>query len=143
MDTERGESISATELAKLGLCELRLHLDATRGQGIETQAIAQRKARGNVVHARALEAARQHPGHVDRRCFIATAVYGPDAPETVALRAWRDATLRTHGLGRAFIRGYYALSPAVARWIETRPWAVARVRGLLDVLVRYLRAGGP
>jgi len=42
-------------------------------------------------------------------CFVATAVYGDEnALEVCALRDFRDKTLRSYTLGRAFIRAYYS-----------------------------------
>ena len=49
--------------------------------------------------------------YVEKRgsCFVATAVYGDEnAPEVCALRDFRDKTLRSYTLGRAFIRAYYS-----------------------------------
>ena len=51
-------------------------------------------------------------------CFIATAAYGsPFASELNVLRDFRDQILMTTSLGRALVRGYYAASPAMARFI--------------------------
>jgi len=48
-------------------------------------------------------------------CFIATATFGnAEAPEVVTLRQFRDRTLMGSYVGRAFVRAYYALSPALA-----------------------------
>ncbi|MCI0460026.1 MAG: hypothetical protein L0Z62_23995, partial [Gemmataceae bacterium] len=48
-------------------------------------------------------------------CFIATAACGPDAPEVVALRAWRDGWLRRRRGGGALIAAYERFSPFLAR----------------------------
>jgi hypothetical protein len=72
-------------------------------------------------------------------CYIATAVYGSyDAPEVVALRRFRDESLQTSTAGRAFIRAYYSLSPALAHCvaIENRLNSLARL--VLDALVARL-----
>ncbi len=59
-------------------------------------------------------------------CFVATAVYGDyDHPYVRVLRTFRDETLATFGLGRAFIGWYYAHSPPWAEWL--RAHAGARV----------------
>jgi hypothetical protein len=54
-------------------------------------------------------------------CFIATAVCGSsEAWEVNALRTFRDRTLLPSKIGRWAVGGYYAVSPALARWIEPR-----------------------
>ncbi len=74
-------------------------------------------------------------------CFIATAVYGnSNAPEVVTLRRFRDNTLRSSFVGRTFIALYYALSPRVARALVRNPRVAAKVRKLLDLIVRYTGA---
>ncbi len=48
-------------------------------------------------------------------CFVATAACGdPFAPEVIILSTFRDDVLSTNGIGRAFIRMYYAMSPPIA-----------------------------
>lgn len=48
-------------------------------------------------------------------CFIATAAYGtPMATEIGSLRRVRDRYLQSHALGRAMVRGYYAIGPDLA-----------------------------
>lgn len=54
-------------------------------------------------------------------CFLATAVYGEDAPELAAFRRFRDAALLPSVAGRLFVRGYYAAGPALARFVGGRP----------------------
>ncbi|WP_425842703.1 CFI-box-CTERM domain-containing protein [Agrococcus sp. TSP3-2-1] len=75
-------------------------------------------------------------------CYVATAVYGNyDAPEVVVLRTFRDERLRPTAVGRAFIRVYYRLSPALARHLPKMPTVSAGIRMFLDSLVTRLVAG--
>ncbi|HMN14020.1 MAG TPA: hypothetical protein PKD55_17020 [Bellilinea sp.] len=71
-------------------------------------------------------------------CFIATAVYGRDAPETNALRAWRDRALMPSSPGRTLVRGYYELSPRLVPLLHRSERFTAVVRAALDLLVRWL-----
>ena len=67
-------------------------------------------------------------------CFLATAVYGEDAPELDDFRAFRDRVLLTRRWGRVLVRGYYRLGPTAARC--ARPSAV---RGLMRLVLDRVR----
>jgi hypothetical protein len=75
-------------------------------------------------------------------CFLATAAFGEGAPELVAFRAFRDDVLRHHGLGRAFIRGYYHYGPGLAAWVVRHPRVRTGVRGVLTLVHRGLTRSG-
>lgn len=77
-------------------------------------------------------------------CFIATACYGSAfAPEVNALRRFRDRYLMTWFGGRAFVRGYYALSPPIADWLRRHPRARRLVRErFVAPLVRFVQRFG-
>ena len=69
-------------------------------------------------------------------CFIATAAYGSALhPHVSTLRRFRDRHLLTSAPGRAFVRLYYAYSPALAQAIEEYPLLGAAVRALLFPVV--------
>jgi hypothetical protein len=64
-----------------------------------------------------LQTPRPEPGTVDA-CFIATAAYGSKlAGEVSALRAFRDAALRSNLPGEIAVEGYYTFGPLLARTI--------------------------
>jgi uncharacterized repeat protein (TIGR01451 family) len=69
-------------------------------------------------------------------CFIATAAYGSALdPHVAALRGFRDRVLERSGLGRAFVRFYYRLSPPIAAVIARHEWLRSSVRFALTPLV--------
>ena len=71
-------------------------------------------------------------------CFIATVVYGDyDAPEVLALRRFRDKHLQPNVVGRAFIDGYYKLSPPVANWLSKNHWLSDKIKSLLNVVAHW------
>ena len=131
-------SVSATELARMGACETQIVLDARHGRGPVSAKAKASSARGIEVHERALQAAIAANGAGDRRCFIATAVYGGDAWQTDALRGWRDRRLAVSTPGRAVIALYYRLSPVAAAAAARWPWLRRMVRVVLDRLVRRI-----
>ena len=52
------------------------------------------------------------------KCFVATVCFGADAPETNALRVWRDDYLIHRAAGRDFIVWYYTHGEAIANVIQ-------------------------
>ena len=139
--TMRDKSVSATELATLGRCERQLVLDAVYGKvaARSNQAARDRGDREHLRHHMEVQRYAQKPMAAgDRRCFIATVIYGPDAPQTWALRAWRDRCLLPSPTGRLLVRLYYAISPLVAR-LAMRQAALHRLfRFVLDRVVRWI-----
>jgi len=132
-------SISATSLAKLGLCEHQLGLDMKTGELKATKKQTVFLKNGTAVHERSLHAAMAPRSRAtDQRCFIATAVYGTDAEQTWALRAWRDRVLMASIPGRVLVRMYYRCSPLAVAVLARHPAWLSAVRRLLDGLVRKI-----
>lgn len=76
-------------------------------------------------------------------CYIATAVYGSyDCPEVWTLRRYRDNTLAKSGLGRAFIKAYYATSPTAVRLFGNTEWVKRIWKKKLDKIVSHLQRDG-
>jgi len=78
---------------------------------------------------------RSQPASSSSNCFIATAVYGSDAPETKALREWRDRSLLPHFLGRVLVSTYYAVSPRLVPVVTRNKWVRDTVKSTLDRIV--------
>lgn len=142
-DSDR-RPVAVSDLAQLARCEQQMLLDLAHGKNrpADRERLA---AAGEAEHARHDALARRYQSGApagDRRCFVATAVYGESARETDALRAWRDRALRPTPWGRGAIRAYYRLSPALARLLEGHPRWRRAARWLLDRAVRRLKRRG-
>lgn len=76
-----------------------------------------------------------------RGCFIATKVYGSyNAQEVMILRKFRDDLLAQNIFGRAFVKIYYSISPAIAHFISNKKSMKDFIRKqLLNPLVNCLR----
>ncbi len=76
-------------------------------------------------------------------CYVATCMYGSyDCPQVWTLRRFRDNILGKNVLGRAFIRTYYATSPAIVRRFGDTAWFRTMWRSVLDGMVRRLNGKG-
>jgi hypothetical protein len=51
------------------------------------------------------------------RCFVATAVSHPGAPEVELLRIWRDRRLRRSRGGRIALAAYERIGPSLGAWV--------------------------
>jgi len=78
------------------------------------------------------------PNSTDRRCFVASALFGEDAPETEALRQFRDDVLARTTSGRIFIECYYRVSPPIARALSGSGWVKALSAQALKALIQLL-----
>ena len=93
---------------------------------------------GNHVHDRIYRCGHKLTSS-DRRCFIASAVFGVDAEETVLLRQFRDRKLLPCCAGRWMVLLYYKVSPTIAMFLKEHSVCAAVVRQLLVLLIRGLR----
>jgi hypothetical protein len=124
---------SATELAKMGKCERQVYLDHHHGE--DTSLTANFIKRGNQEHE---QFNRQLSGR-DKRCFIATSVFGVDAIETNILRQFRDKHLTPYSPGRMIISLYYSISPYIVIVIEKYPVLMVPIRAALRWFIRSWR----
>ncbi len=76
-------------------------------------------------------------------CFIATAAYGTYMePQVMVLRHFRDNALLKSKVGRAFVAGYYKISPPIADFIRPHDSLRAFVRyGLSPVIYELEKLG--
>lgn len=73
-------------------------------------------------------------------CYIATMVYGDyNHPQVMALREFRDVTLRRTALGRAFIRFYYKNSPSWVEKMKDKKGINNIIRVILDKFIKTIQ----
>lgn len=75
----------------------------------------------------------------DKRCFIASAIYGLDAPETARLRRFRDEVLLENFAGKWVVALYYQISPPIAKMLDHNQYARELIKRVLDVVVGALK----
>ena len=106
----------------------------------------EKDAKGGARRPRAPKAEEDYVAPAPKKksgCYVATAVYGSyDCPQVWTLRRFRDQQLAASLPGQAFIRLYYAVSPALVRWFGETAWFKALWKAPLDRLVRRLREKG-
>lgn len=142
---------TVTDIVAAVYCEQKVVFDHRLGKKV-MPSVARAARRGSAEHARfereglllaperilarAVTPRTAHMQQGDRRCYIATQVYGADAIETQTLRQWRDSALLTHWPGRLLVSLYYRLSPAAARLLPPGTARAQLARRLLDRIVR-------
>lgn len=127
---------SITDIVATVYCEQKAVYDQERGDARPLN-VRVKAATGTFEHLR-FQVEGQTSQIVDKRCFIATQVYGGEAWQTNALRAWRDRVLMPRAAGRAAVRLYYAISPGIARVLARWPAATSLVRHALDRILVML-----
>lgn len=130
------KSVAVSELAEVAVCPRRVYLRHKHGKRTTRQQQAHQR-RGIEMHRQAEQQSR--PDAPDKRCFIATAVYGQDARETDRLRRFRDERLMPHQVGRWCVATYYRISPALAALAARHKTLRRTCRWILDRIVEALR----
>lgn len=126
-----------TDIVGAVYCEQKVVFDRERGDA-RPLAVRAKATAGTFEHLR-FQVEGQTRAAMDQRCFIATAIYGPDAPETNFLRAWRDRVLMPAMAGRLFVRAYYAVSPSLVPMLCGNRGVAKVVRVVLNAMLSVLR----
>jgi hypothetical protein len=126
-----------TEIVSTVYCEQKMLFDRERGDA--TPSSVRAKAEQGTIEHRCFEREGRIKSASDRRCFVASALYGPFASETDYLRDWRDQSLSKTVKGRLFIRIYYTLSPYFVRFLVGKPRTTAFVRYLLSRFITIIK----
>lgn len=142
--------VSATELAEMGFCEQKIRLKAQYGDR-DTRESAQLRSQGKQNHLTHHHTTlhhhnrpdRDHLPVSDRRCFIASAVYGMDDPRTNELRKFRDERLLTFSSGRIAVLLYYRFSPVLAGLAQRHPGVRKVAIVVLDHVRRRIASNHP
>jgi hypothetical protein len=71
-------------------------------------------------------------------CYVATVCFGQDAPETTALRGWRDQYLIERSWGRRFIVWYYHHGEKFAQITNDSPLLKVIVKGIIRAISRHV-----
>jgi hypothetical protein len=125
-------SVSASELAQMGVCERLVVFEHRYGKRRSRE---QREAmrRGVDEHERfyreGIDASARRG-----RCYIATLVFGASR-ETAILRQFREQILRPSCYGRWVIKVYYQTAPTICRCLEHRSLLQRIVREALHPIV--------
>lgn len=140
--TVRYHSIS--DIVAAVYCEQKLAFDRELGDA-SPEHVRMRAEKGIIEHRRferegQVRVLLEKSGNaIDKRCFVASCLYGIDAPETVLLRKWRDEVLLRSGIGRGLIHSYYRISPHLVTLIDRQGWLEKSIRLLLDWIVHLIR----
>lgn len=122
--------ISATELVSIVKCEKQSILNKERK--FENDAYTEaRRIEGIKAHA-----AFEKQNIQDKRCYIATAIYGQSAYETKVLRIWRDNYLQHTQTGKIIIKIYYKMSPLLLRNLS--PKFIPFTKYVLNKLIKRI-----
>jgi len=122
--------VSASDVGRAAFCPHYLELK-NRGVKASRQAEASR-ARGNASHDELNRIAQ------DKRCYIASYLYGIDDERTNALRSFRDKTLLRHRPGNVLVNIYYRLSPTLVTISSRSSTAERCLRYMVNGIVKRL-----
>lgn len=74
------------------------------------------------------------------KCFIATALYGPQSNEVEILRYFRDEHLLKTRIGKLFVKCYYQMSPPIAVYLVKTPKLAIGVKKVFDLILKPFRS---
>lgn len=128
----RKNLVSASDVGRAAYCPHYLQLKHS-GAKVSASAKAARQ-KGNAKHDEFNQVA------TDKRCYVASYLYGPEDCRTERLRRFRDNYLIGSRTGRACIFCYYALSPALVSLAKRSNVVRDIVKGLVNRIVERLES---
>ena len=129
--------IPITEIISTVYCEQKYVFDKTYGDLSPKRVVEAAKA-GTAEHSQ-FEAEGRAGNRGDSRCFIASHIYGIEAPQTNSLRAWRDQHLLPSKAGRVVMSSYYAISPIYLALLRRSSLLSLLTASLLDCFVKFIQ----
>jgi len=120
--------VRVTDIAQMAMCERQMLFDDEYGHKRSGRVDRLRK-KGIRVHKKYEQALKPVAG--DRRCYVATSLFGPRAWQTEVFREYRDSKLLTNIAGRSIVQLYYWVSPAFIRLFPIVPGLQPTLRRLL------------
>ena len=130
-NSRKSKWVSASDVGRASYCPHYLELKEKRTK--PSQESIEARAKGEVSHEELNLQAE------DRRCFVATHLYGSDHPNTCLLRGYRDQRLASHTTGRVFITVYYAISPYLVIAARKLPLISRFMRYFVDWNIRRIQ----
>ena len=130
-NSRKSKWVSASDVGRASYCPHYLELKEKRTK--PSQESIEARAKGEVSHE------ELNPQAEDRRCFVATHLYGSDHPNTCLLREYRDQRLASHTTGRVFITVYYAISPYLVIAARKLPLISRFMRYFVDWNIRRIQ----
>ena len=130
-NSRKSKWVSASDVGRASYCPHYLELKEKRTK--PSQESIEARAKGEVSHEELNLQAE------DRRCFVATHLYGSDHPNTCLLREYRDQRLASHTTGRVFITVYYAISPYLVIAARKLPLISRFMRYFVDWNIRRIQ----
>lgn len=124
----KSEWISASDVGRSEFCPNSVALKYAGAKPSQRAVAAQ--DRGNLKHEQF-----NRRISTDKRCFVASYLYGVEDPRTETLRQFRDNTLQCSPGGRILIAIYYRLSPMVIKISKRASWIDRLLRRIVDRLV--------
>ena len=132
----KNEWIAASEVGRAAYCQKALELKYA-GADVSTRAQAARQ-RGDAAHEAWNSEIKQA---ADKRCFVASHLYGIDDPRTECLRQFRDRYLMQRASTRLLVQCYYRLSPTLVTLCRRFPIVDTPIRWLCAQIVAKLGGG--
>lgn len=132
---KRSEWISASDVGRSEFCPNSVALKYA-GSKPSKRAIAAQN-RGNLKHEQFNRQISK-----DKRCYVASYLYGLDDQRTETLRHFRDSRLQSSTAGRILIAAYYRMSPLVIEISKRCSWLDQVLRLIVDRLVRWAEKRG-
>jgi hypothetical protein len=123
--------VSASKAGRAQFCPHYLELERNRAD------VSKRAAAARIKGDRKHDALNRKAE--DKRCYVASHLYGIDDSRTNLLRAFRDNRLKDSIPGQLFIGVYYRLSPMLVVLAKRSKLVEKVLSSIVDKIVRHLQ----